>query len=210
MMLNPEDELNDDEKELIKLSMWASEPIPFDPMEIALHQAYNDIIPKDERPNYKLIHEYPLGGQPPMMTHIFEDNNGNSVIAAKGAPEALINVTNLTEPEKQQIHSAIQLLANDGYRVLGVGVSNFTGNNYPANQQDLPFQFKGIVAFYDPPKKNIQEVLDHFYAAGIGLKIITGDNAATTAAIAKQIGFKGYEKTITGDDFIGRRFVQNG
>jgi Ca2+-transporting ATPase len=36
----PEDELNDDEKELIELAMWASEPIPFDPMEVALHQKY--------------------------------------------------------------------------------------------------------------------------------------------------------------------------
>ena len=69
-------------------------------------------------------------------------------------------------------------------------------------QQDLPFQFKGIVAFYDPPKKNIQKVLEDFYTAGIVVKIITGDNAATTTAIAKQIGFEGYDKTITGDELM--------
>jgi len=85
---------------------------------------------------------------------------------------------------------------------LGVGVSNFTGNGYPANQQDLPFQFKGIIAFYDPPKKNIQKVLEDFHTAGIAVKIITGDNAATTTAIAKQIGFRGYEKSITGDELM--------
>lgn len=198
----PNDTLTDDEKQLIELSMWASEPIPFDPMEIALHQTYKDIFQVDERPNYNLVHEYPLGGKPPMMTHIFQNKSGNRFIAAKGAPEALMNVSNLSESEKQQINSAIQLLANDGYRVLGVGVSNFSGENYPAKQQDLPFQFKGIIAFYDPPKKNIQKVLEDFYSAGIMVKIITGDNAATTAAIAKQINFRGYEKTITGDDLM--------
>ena len=198
----PNDALTDDEKELIKRAMWASEPIPFDPMEIALHQTYQDIIQKDERPNYKLIYEYPLGGKPPMMTHIFENDQGNRIIAAKGAPEALINVSNLTETEKQQINEAIQLLATDGFRVLGVGISNFIGNNYPAKQQDLPFEFKGIVAFYDPPKKNIEKVLEDFYTAGIDVKIITGDNAATTSAIAKQIGFRGYEKSITGDELM--------
>jgi len=196
------DQLTDDEKQLIELAMWASEPIPFDPMEVALHQTYKDVVQNDERPNYKLIHEYPLGGKPPMMTHIFENNKRNRIIAAKGAPEALINVSNLTETEKQQIHSAIQLLASDGYRVLGVGVSNFTDNDYPATQQDLSFQFKGIVAFYDPPKKNIQNVLEDFYTAGISVKIITGDNAATTTAIAKQIRFRGYEKSITGDELM--------
>ena len=201
-ILQPNDVLTVEEKGLVEWAMWASEPIPFDPMEVALHQTYKDIIIKDERPNYKLIHEYPLGGKPPMMTHIFEGTNGNKIIAAKGAPEALINISNLTDTEKQQINEAIQLLTNDGYRVLGLGVSNFIGDNYPVNQQDLPFEFKGIVAFYDPPKKNIQKVLEDFYTAGIAVKIITGDNAATTAAIAKQIGFRNYEKTISGDDLM--------
>lgn len=196
------DELTPDEKQLIASAMWASEPIPFDPMEVALHQAYKEIFSGDERPNYKLVYEYPLGGKPPMMTHIFEDNQGNKIIAAKGAPEALIKVSNLTETEIQQINEAVQLLANEGYRVLGVGVSHLAGDRYPANQQDLSFEFKGMVAFYDPPKKNIQKVLEDFYTAGIAVKIITGDNAATTAAIAKQIGFKGYDKTITGDELM--------
>lgn len=198
----PNDTLADDEKRLITLAMWASEPIPFDPMEVALHQTYNDVVQNDERPNYKLIHEYPLGGKPPMMTHIFEDDKGNRIIAAKGAPEALINISKLTEAEKQRINEAIQLLATNGFRVLGVSVSNFMGENYPLKQQDLPFEFKGIVAFYDPPKKNIQKVFEDFYTAGISVKIITGDNAATTAAIAKQIGFRDYEKTITGDELM--------
>jgi Ca2+-transporting ATPase len=198
----PKDSLTEDEKELIKLAMWASEPIPFDPMEVALHNSYKDSTRNDERPNYKLIHEYPLDGKPPMMTHIFDDTKGNRIIAAKGAPEALMTISKLTETEKQQIQEAIKILANDGYRVLGIGVSNFSGNNYPAKQQDLPFTFKGIVAFYDPPKENIQKVLEQFYTAGIAVKIITGDNAATTTAIAKQIGFKGHEKTITGDELM--------
>jgi Ca2+-transporting ATPase len=202
LIVNPEDKLNDDENELIALAMWASEPIPFDPMELALHLAYKEIVENDERPNFKLIHEYPLGGKPPMMTHVFSDNKGNNIIAAKGAPEALINVSNLTESEKNQIHSAIQLLAVEGYRVLGVGVSNFAGNDYPANQEDLSFQFKGLVAFNDPPKENIQKVLEDFYAAGIQVKIITGDNAATTTSVAKQIGFKGYDKTISGEELM--------
>ncbi|MEQ5791758.1 cation-translocating P-type ATPase [Muricauda sp. NFXS6] len=201
-IVSPESTLNESGKELIELSMWASEPIPFDPMELALHQAYKDLKLNDERHHYKLVHEYPLGGKPPMMTHIFSGSKGRKIIAAKGAPEALINVSNLNETEIQQIHSAIEILATEGYRVLGVGVSNFVGEDYPDQQQDLPFQFKGIVAFYDPPKKNIQRVMEDFYTAGIQVKIITGDNAATTASIAKQIGFKDYDKTISGDELM--------
>ena len=201
-IVRAEDELNDSEKELISYAMWASEPIPFDPMEVALHQAYQNQNQTDERPNFKLVHEYPLGGKPPMMTHIFLDDQGTKIMAAKGAPEALIRIAELSAAEKQQIHSAIELLASEGYRVLGVGVSYFVGDDYPTQQQDLPFEFKGIVAFYDPPKKNIQQVLKAFYTAGIQVKMITGDNAATTASIAKQIGFKDADKTISGDELM--------
>jgi Ca2+-transporting ATPase len=193
---------NEEEKELIKTAMWASEPIPFDPMETALHKAYGDLKTEDERTNFKLIHEYPLGGKPPMMTHIFENNSGRRIIAAKGAPEALLDVSNLTKQEKEQVQKAIQTITSEGYRVLGVAESNFAGNNYPATQQEFKFTFKGIVAFYDPPKANIQKVLNEFYNAGIAVKIITGDNAATTTAIAKQINFRGYEHSLTGDELM--------
>ncbi|MEP7197135.1 MAG: cation-translocating P-type ATPase [Saprospiraceae bacterium] len=194
--------LTNDEKKLIELAMWASEPIPFDPMEVALHHAYKDNIQNDERPEYKLVYEYPLEGRPPMMTHIFQNNQGKQIIAAKGAPEALMNSSDLTEFEKKQIENSIQILANEGYRVLAISESKFDGNKYPDKQQELKFEFKGIVAFYDPPKKNIQKALEDFYNAGISVKIITGDSAATTTSIAKQIGFKAYEKSISGEELM--------
>ena len=198
---NP-DKADNNEKALIRMAMWASEPIPFDPMEIALHKAYKELHTEDERPTFKLIHEYPLGGKPPMMTHIFENNLGERIIAAKGAPEALIKNSNLSKEEIQQIEKAIQTLATEGYRVLGVGESYFSNSNLPQTQKEFQFKFKGIVAFYDPPKKNIESVLNHFYNAGISVKIITGDNAVTTTSIAKEIGFKGFEHSLTGDELM--------
>ena len=195
-------DLTSEEKKLITTAMWASEPIPFDPMEIALHQTYKDMSATDERPDYQFIHEYPLSGKPPMMTHIFENNAGKRIIAAKGAPEALMNVSGLSAAEIEKINEAIHLLAKDGYRVLGVGVSEYAGTTFPALQQDFNFKFIGVVAFYDPPKHNIQGVLNDFYKAGIDVKIITGDNAATTRSIARQIGLKGYETSITGDELM--------
>jgi Ca2+-transporting ATPase len=190
------------ELELITFAMWASEPIPFDPMEIALHDAYGKSISADSRREYHMIREYPLGGRPPMMTHIFENSSGQRIIAAKGAPEALIQVADLSEEERKNISSAIQALAEGGFRVLGVGVSTFAGNDFPANQQQLKFKFMGLVAFYDPPKKNIASVFSSFYKAGIAVKIITGDSAATTSTIARQVGFMGSEKTMSGDELL--------
>ena len=194
--------LSNSEKELIITAMWASEPIPFDTMEQSLHTFYEKIVKKDERPNFKMAHEYPLGGKPPMMTHIFENGDGIRIIASKGAPEALMAVSNLSNSEKENLKQKITLLAAEGYRVLGVGISNFEGTDWPRKQQDFNFEFKGLVAFYDPPKANISKVFQDFYNAGIAVKIITGDIAETTAAIAKKIGFKGPEAIVSGDDLV--------
>ncbi|MBK5212327.1 MAG: cation-translocating P-type ATPase [Flavobacteriaceae bacterium] len=190
------------EKELITIAMWASEPIPFDTMEQSLHNFYGSIIENDERPNFKMVHEYPLGGKPPMMTHIFENAEGNRIIAAKGAPEALIAVSNLSGEQKDKLKEKITVLAAEGYRVLGVGISNFEGTAWPKKQQDFRFEFKGLVAFYDPPKGNIEKVFQDFYNAGIAVKIITGDIAETTAAIAKKVNFRGSEEVVSGDDLV--------
>lgn len=201
-IVNTIEKLNPEAEEVLNYAMWSSEPIPFDAMEIAIHEAYAKLESVDERPNFKLVHEYPLDGKPPMMTHVFEDSKGKKIIAAKGAPEAIIEVSHLSESEKKQVLVAIEKIANEGYRVLGVGVTEFSGTNYPKTQQEFNFTFKGLVAFYDPPKANIQEVFETFYKAGIQVKIVTGDNAQTTTTIAKQIGFKDADKVLNGDELM--------
>ena len=201
-VIGANEKLNSEAEEVLSFAMWSSEPIPFDAMEIAIHEAYAKLESVDERPNYKLIHEYPLGGKPPMMTHVFEDSNGKRIIAAKGAPEALIEVSSLSDKEKNQALIAMEAIAKKGYRVLGIGIAHFPGTDFPITQQELKFSFKGLVAFYDPPKANIQEVFETFYKAGIQIKIVTGDNAATTSTIARQIGFKDADNVLNGDELM--------
>ena len=198
------DPSDNEEKEIISLSMWASEPFPFDPMEKAIHDSYFLTLggSPDLRKTFKMVHEYPLDGRPPMMTHVFEDSDGKRIIACKGAAEAIINCSVLEGDKRTKAIEAADSLASLGYRVLGVGEIIFPGNDFPEKQQMFKVDFKGLVAFYDPPKENIASVFDHFYKAGINVKIVTGDNAATTMNIAKQVGFVGTDKALTGDELV--------
>lgn len=188
-------------EDVITTAMWASEPIPFDPMEKALHAAYGASCKHDLRPGYALIKEYPLSGKPPIMTHVFQNKDGDTIIAAKGAPEAMLIQSNLTQKERESISASLNQLTEKGYRVLGVGRAEGV-HTYPERQSEFIFAFKGLVAFYDPPKENIREVLSKFYRAGIKVKIITGDNLLTTNTIAHQVGLNGADKAITGDQLM--------
>lgn len=186
--------------ELIDYAMWSSEPVPFDPMEITLHKIYEQNRKPDQRKDYQMFHEYPLEGKPPMMTHLFENEQKDRIIAAKGAPEAIIGVSNLSEEEKSKIRTLIKNFGEQGYRVLGVARSHFEGNDFPDKQQDFKFDFLGLTVFYDPPKKGIKEVFKHIYDAGIQVKVITGDNADTTRAIALQAGIKNSTPPVNGNE----------
>jgi Ca2+-transporting ATPase len=199
-IINAEGILTEDELELVETAMWASEPIPFDPMEKAIHNSYSKTAKNDRRSAFKMIHEYPLSGKPPMMTHIFANKDGQQIIACKGAPEAILAVCG--KSSDCLILKAIDELTSQGYRVLGVAETLDTLSAFPAMQQDISFTFKGLISFYDPPKPNISEVLESFYKAGIKVKIITGDGPLTSATIARQIGFKGVEKSVDGEEVM--------
>ena len=134
-----------------------------------------------------------------MMTHIFANDAGRRIIAAKGAPEAILASSTLTDRERSQVKAQVDALAQKGYRVLAVGEADPIDGAYPKEQQQFVLNFLGLVAFRDPPKANIPEVLNGFYQAGIRVVLITGDIAATTRAIAEEVGFKIEGEAIEGE-----------
>ncbi|MCY1515095.1 Calcium-transporting ATPase 1 [compost metagenome] len=188
---------------LIDYAMWSSEPVPFDPMERTLHKIYEEVQKKDARKDYLLFREYPLEGKPPMMTHLFRNAENERIIAAKGAPEAILAVAMLSDLEKERVRGFIKKFGQQGYRVLGVARSIFEGDDFPEKQQDFQFDFLGLLVFYDPPKAGIQEVFKHIYKAGIKVKVITGDNEDTTGSIAAQAGIINTAEIMNGKDVAG-------
>lgn len=186
---------------VISYAMWSSEPQPFDQMEKAIHASYTTLAKSsatDDRPAYSLIHEYPLGGTPPSMTHVFADAAGNRHIACKGAPEALIAMAHLSETDAAEVMRVVSDFASEGLRVLGVASATFVGNDFPESPSAFPWTFEGLVAFQDPPKANIAAAIQDFYRAGIAVKIITGDYKETASYIAGMVGIKNSERTATG------------
>ncbi len=186
---------------VLETAMWASETEPFDRMEISIHNIYGKVTINDERQKFKMVAEYPLGGQPPLMTHVFEGENRKQIIAVKGGVEGIIRQSDLKEPEKETIMVKYAALAERGFRVLGVG-EGVSCKSLPDLQSQFRYHFLGLIAFYDPPKVNINESIASFYNAGIDVKMITGDHAATAISIAKQVGIKNHSLYLAGDEIV--------
>ena len=199
--LGDQSELAPEGRYILEMAMWASEPVPFDPMEKALHEAYSS-VGVDKRSAYRLVHEYPLGGKPPMMTHVFANDDGHQIIATKGAVEGVIRQCQLTPGELDRINQQYHALSAEGFRVLAVAEAATTPHDLPTNQSEFVLRYLGLVAFYDPPKSHIRSIFEQFQKAGIRIKVITGDNEITTRAIARQAGLPAESHPVQGEKLL--------
>lgn len=189
--------------EVLEYAMWASEESPFDPMEKALHHAYIKNTQSDARTSHHIIHEYPLEGIPPMMTHVWA-SEGRPIIACKGAVERILQNCKLETLSKIHIQEVTRQLASSGFRILGVAKVAVDTQmlEFPDHQDGFDWQFLGLVALYDPPKKGIKKVFEQFYAAGIQVKMLTGDYAETALTIAKESGLRNNGNYLNGNDVL--------
>ncbi|RRB00008.1 cation-translocating P-type ATPase [Larkinella rosea] len=189
--------LSDSVKDVLVFARWASEPTPFDPMERAIESAYQTHCSQEIA---AIQHEYPLDGTPPMMTHVY--GTGPVRVAGKGAVERIVRICHLSEVEKADILRQATRLAKQGYRVLGIAGSEWPDIDFPVNQDDFQWVFKGMIALENPPKANARAVLDQFHQAGITVKMLTGDSPETAQAIASQVAIPNSDHYLTGQQVM--------
>ena len=188
---------------VLEYAMLASEPHPFDPMEKAIHAAYKETKPTHA--DFEMVHEYSLSGIPPMMTHVYAPTPSHQLAAGKGAVERILRICHISGEEERHILEKTREMASKGFRVLGVASADFTGKEYPKQQDDFNWNFAGLLALYDPPKKGIRQVMQQFYQAGLQLKMITGDHAETALNIARESGMHTSTEVLSGEKVISMR-----
>ncbi len=129
---------------------------------------------------------------------------GKRMLFVKGAPEILLSLCAQAVVNGQTVPAAdvADRIAEDllayqskAMRTLGFAymevdaaaeaVSFFADGRLKAG---LPLQFLGFVAISDPVRADVPEAIRECLAAGIDIKIVTGDTTATATEIGRQIG----------------------
>ncbi|HMO06957.1 MAG TPA: cation-transporting P-type ATPase [Paracoccaceae bacterium] len=165
-----------------------------DPMEGALlafagkvggdHAARRlDAIPFDSRHRFMaVLTEGPQG----RLTHV------------KGAPERVLRMCGGIDPKHW--HDRAEALARRGLRVLALAERAETDDRIDPATLEGGLSFLGLVGLIDPPRAEAIAAVAECRAAGIRVKMITGDHAGTAAAIAAQIGLANPHRVLTGAD----------
>ncbi len=189
--------------ELMEFGILASELDPFDPMEKAFWEVGTRYFAGSEHlhEDGQLVFEYPLSPDLLAMSHVWRlPANDGHVVAAKGAPEAIADLCHLDASERERLSRAVDDMAEDGLRVLGVARASFHGTEWPQTQHDFDFTFMGLVGLSDPPRPSVPQSLLECRTAGIRVIMITGDYPGTACAIARRIGLDNTGTVITGPE----------
>jgi cation-transporting P-type ATPase E len=142
----------------------------------------------------KLVDEVPFSSARKWSAVAIDSNDLRGVIAM-GAPEMLSPLLSssgdLTPPEGW---------ADQGLRVLLVAFSpNVTPIHNAKDEPALPsMEPVGWLGFSDELRPNLKETLEGFRETNVQIKIISGDNPDTVAALARQAGFSGEAKLYSG------------
>ena len=176
---------------LVEYAILASAEDAFDPMEQAFHRLGQQFLARTEHlhRDWQLVQTYALSPALRAMSHVWSAPVGSSqVVAAKGAPEAVVDLCHLGAAARERIAAKVDALAANGLRVLAVAQGRFEGRQWPALEHDFDFTFIGLLGLSDPLRAEVPAAVAECRQAGIRVLMITGDYPATARAIAVQAG----------------------
>ncbi len=190
-----------------------------DPTEGALVvlAAKGGVDPELTRERYPRIAEVPFDAAYKFMAtfHEMTDEKGRAVVRAyvKGAPDQLLaRASNAVSPDGGTVPVAQvrdpymaenERLGAQGLRVMATAQRDFDPKKFDASADLLPLvsdlTLLALVGIVDPPRPEAKLAIEKAHAAGIQVRMITGDHAVTAEAIARQLGITG--RAITGKEF---------
>jgi calcium-translocating P-type ATPase len=129
---------------------------------------------------------------------VLTDGPSGRVIHVKGAPERVLMMCQDIDP--QHWHNRAEAMALRGLRVLALAEQIISDDRIDPATIKGGLRFLGLVGLIDPPRPEAIAAVAECRAAGIRVKMITGDHAGTATAIAAQIGLARPDRVLTGAD----------
>lgn len=159
------------------------------------------LAPEDVRAGHPRIGTIPFSSERQFMATLHaEPRTGERVVLAKGAVERILERCrygmgsdgSLLPLDRDSVHRAAEDLARQGLRVLATAVRAIDAEaEFDLSVVSGEMVFAGLHAMLDPPRQAAVDAVRACHVAGIAVKMITGDHAATAAAIARQLGLIG-------------------
>ena len=194
-----------------------------DPTEVALLKMAA-ILRTDVRTSTREAHRQALFRFDParrLMSTVDQADVG-AVVHTKGAPEAVLarcsriatkdgSSSLLTAERRAALLTKADAYAARGLRLIALAERPFAAGPAPQDREaaETDLIFLGVAGLMDPPRPEVHDAVARCHEAGIRIHIITGDHAATAAAIAAQVGIGGAHPSVVPAETLERMPEQN-
>jgi len=180
-----------------------------DPMEGAMlaFATRAGLVPEAARLRHPRRDEIPFDSRHRYMATLHAGHEA-AFVCVKGAPERVLEMCAVERREDgaAPLDAAAwrlraETLAAEGMRVIAVATrSDLPHGADRLSSADIEGKLVllGLLGLIDPPREEAVAAVAECQAAGIRVKMITGDHAATAGAIARQVGLLGADKVVTG------------
>ena len=154
----------------------------------------------------------PFDAKHRFMATLNHDHEQHALVFVKGAPERILamcarqSASGHTEPlNKEYWLKKADSIAALGQRVLAFAIKSVKPEHAILEYTDVEHELTllGMTGMIDPPRAEAIAAVTECHAAGIRVKMITGDHAKTAAAIGKQIGLQNPVTVLSGNDLDG-------
>ncbi len=179
---------------LNKLAVTAIDPMPgFTEADIALygglasHEADQDPIDNafiasaqhlaPSYSSYTQTHFVPFDPET-KRTEATSEGCGKRLSTMKGAVETLAHLCAVPEEVLARLETRMDGFAKSGYRTLGVAVS----------EDGMRPVFAGLVALWDPPRRDSAQLIKSLGELGVSVKMLTGDAVPVAQEMARKVG----------------------
>ncbi|MDE7375114.1 MAG: cation-translocating P-type ATPase, partial [Odoribacter sp.] len=154
-----------------------------------------------------------------MATLVRSSLDNRTILYIKGAPEIILSrCSGVATPQgivpvsewQESIEKQLSAYQNQAMRTLGFAYRTVENDRYDGIESllDGNWTFLGIVAISDPVREDVPAAVQKCMQAGIDVKIVTGDTAATAREVGRQIGLWN-DATDSGEQIIsGTEFEQ--
>jgi Mg2+-importing ATPase len=135
------------------------------------------------------------------------------LLIAKGAPEAMVSqcassrsgaqVLSMDAKDRTAVLEQVRGLAEEGLRAVAVASRAWSGDKtVVTSAEETGMIFEGLCAFADPPKPTATAAIARLAAAGVRLKILSGDDPVVVRRLAGLVGLSA-ERVLSGADVAG-------
>lgn len=130
---------------------------------------------------YEVVDFQPFDPQRKLTEALIRQHGSETFRVAKGAPQVIMDLSQPSKKQRERAQAAIEAFAAHGYRSLAVA----------RKDAERPWRLEGIIPLYDPLRPDARQMVEMARTLGAEVKMLTGDQHAIGAEIARAVGLEG-------------------